>query len=185
MVDTFLPLTSRRVTRGGQLAAWARLERRRIAYHVHKLRQKEGALTTDYLRERLDSLMRFRVLPMVRATMAREKPVDEIRSSKDLSELLLAASMKYEARPYSGRVLLCTAADRHEETVRDYVIGWKDVLIGDLDVLILTGDHMTMFDPENVQPLVEKLRGALGADEAGGQMAGRAGALIMSKRASS
>jgi len=30
-----------------------------------------------------------------------------------------------------------------------------------VDDLILPGDHVTMFDPENVQPLVEKLRQAL------------------------
>ncbi len=92
--------------------------------------------------------------------------------------------MKYEATPYSGRVVLCTAADRHQELLRDYVTSWKDVLKGQLDVLILDGNHNTMFDPENVQPLIERLRDVLS-----GAAAGRAlvdlGTPTMSKRASS
>ena len=155
LVDTFLPLTSRKLSKAGQLAAWARLEQRRLAYHVQKVRQGETELTTDYVRQRFDAFMRFRVRPMVQAAL-KDKPA-EIRSSKDLGEILLAASMKYGAKHYPGPVLFCAATDRHEGSVEDYVAEWKNILSGEIDVLPLSGDHVTMFDPENVQPLVNRL----------------------------
>ena len=161
MVDTFLPLASRKRTKAGQLAAWGRLEGKRLAYHFNKVRKDKDTFTTDYLKKRMESLIRLRLRPMMHAALAKEKPVEGIRSSKDMSELVLAASMKYEAASYRGHVLLCSAADRHEETVEEYVKGWKDILTGNVEDLVLPGDHVTIFDPENVQPLVEKLRQVL------------------------
>jgi surfactin synthase thioesterase subunit len=75
-----------------------------------------------------------------------------------LNDLVVAASMKYEARSYAGRVLLCAAADRPSGPEWDYVSAWKSVLTGDVEIEVAEGNHMTMFDPENVQPLVDKLR---------------------------
>jgi hypothetical protein len=145
-----------------QLTAWARLEQRRLAYHVDKLRRREERLSGDYLRKRFESLIQFHVRPMLQASLAKDKPVSEIRSSKDLGELVLAASVQYQAKPYAGRALFVAASDRAEGTVQDYVKEWSEVLTGELDVVILEGNHVDIFDRENVQPLVEKLRHLLG-----------------------
>lgn len=165
MVDTFLPLTSRPLSKVEQLATWARLEQRRLAYHVKKVRRHDAALTTGYLKARFESLIRYRVRPMVQAAFARE-PVESILSAKDFGALVLEANMKYEAKPYAGRVLLCAASDRSDGEVHDYVSGWKDVLRGELDVLVLNGDHSQIFDTENVRPLVERLRTIVAFDSA-------------------
>jgi len=55
--------------------------------------------------------------------------------------------MKYEAASYRGHVLfVLRGRDRHEGTLEDYVAGWKEVLTGSVDDLVLPGDHVTMFE---------------------------------------
>jgi NADPH:quinone reductase-like Zn-dependent oxidoreductase/thioesterase domain-containing protein/short-subunit dehydrogenase/acyl carrier protein len=156
IVDTFLPLASRKLVGAQKFTAWARLERKRLMYHLQKLRHAE--LTADYVRQRFGSLVDSRLRPILASALGGKKPVGDVRSSKELHDLIMAASMTYEAQSYAGRVLLCAAADRPIGPEWDYVTAWKSVLTGDVEVEVAEGNHLTMFDPENVQPLVDKLR---------------------------
>jgi thioesterase domain-containing protein len=162
IVDAFLPLTSRNLTKVGQWAAWADLERRRLEYYIRRLRRGDDDLSAEFLKKRLEGFVRLRLKPMMDAAQSASKPVEEIHSGKVLGELVLAASMKYEAKHYRGRVLLASAADRNEGTPDAYAAEWKQVLTGDVNLVVVPGNHMTMLhDSENVEWLVEELRSTL------------------------
>ena len=162
IVDAFLPLTSRNLTKLSQWATWVDLERRRLEYHIRRLRRGDDDLSAEFLKKRLEGFVRLRLKPMMDAAQSASKPVEEIHSGKVLGELVLAASMKYVAKPYRGRVLLAAAADRNEGTPDAYAAEWKQVLTGDVNLVVVPGNHMTMlYDSENVETLVEELRRTL------------------------
>ena len=136
-----------------------------MLYHLRKLRQQPAREMPDYIRERIDSFVRFRLRPILRATFARQTtPLGGIQRSKDFSETLLMANTTYRARPYVGRALLCMADDCHDGSVQEQIGLWQTILRGELDVLVLEGDHASLFNPENAGPLIERLRHLLSED---------------------
>ena len=165
IVDSFVPPASQHLTTAGQLAAWGRMERRRMLYHLRKLREQRAREMPDYIRERLESFVRFRLRPLLRATFVRQTtPLAGIQRSKYFGDTLLTAITTYRAKPYSGRTLLCMADDCHDGSVQEHVRLWQTILRGQLDVLVLEGDHASLFNPENAGPLLERLRLLLSED---------------------
>lgn len=66
----------------------------------------------------------------------------------------------YHPGAYAGRILLLKTPERiHGADIpRDY--GWADVA-ADLEIIDVPGEHMTLFDPGNVEVLAEPLRARL------------------------
>ena len=136
-----------------------------MLYHLRKLRQQPAREMPDYIRERIESFVRFRLRPILRATFARQTtPRAGIQRTKDFNEMLLMANTTYRAKPYIGRTLLCMADDCHDGSVQEQIGLWQTILRGELDVLVLEGDHASLFNPENAGPLIERLRLLLSED---------------------
>lgn len=71
------------------------------------------------------------------------------------------AMQAYQPRPFPGRITLFKAQDQSDkfEWPDDY--GWKDYAAGGLDIITVAGQHLTLFDPENVHHLAEVLSPAI------------------------
>lgn len=76
--------------------------------------------------------------------------------------ILVSAWNRYEASNYGGRVVLLNAADRPPEYGRDPTLGWRRCATGNIDVLIVPGDHYSIMRPPDVLTMVERIAPYLG-----------------------
>jgi thioesterase domain-containing protein len=164
VVDGYLPPASLKFGKTQQLVTWARMEGQRLAYHVRRLRQERAFPSKEYVRERMANLVRYRLRPILQASIKKQAPKDGIASAETLAQLLLSANATYRAKPYPGRIVLCVAQDRHDDVLGDHSAIWKTVALGQVEIVTLRGDHESIFDSENISPLIEKLRDVLTAD---------------------
>ena len=75
------------------------------------------------------------------------------------------AMQAYQPRPFKGRTTLFKSNfvnDKIEET-SDY--GWSSLALGGLDIRTVTGHHLEIFEPENIDTLAEALANALDSSQ--------------------
>ena len=73
------------------------------------------------------------------------------------------AAARYEPGPYAGRVTLLRSALEPSGPFLDPQMGWRFVASGPIDVVVLDGDHFTVFQGQGVQQMAEKIASALEA----------------------
>ena len=70
---------------------------------------------------------------------------------------IIAASYRYQALPYDGRVLFCTPTKRPPGRAWRFGPIWQRLLSGPFENLQLPGDHRTMFEQPEIQHLADRL----------------------------
>ena len=70
--------------------------------------------------------------------------------------MIARAQSKYKACAYPGRIVLFRAADDDDDEMND-ACGWDHIAKGGLEIYDIPGNHQTIFDPQNVAALAEKL----------------------------
>jgi thioesterase domain-containing protein len=72
-----------------------------------------------------------------------------------------SVAQAYTPKPYPGRVTLFRAAGRTAEYGNDPALGWEDVVRGEIRIITVPGDHMTILEEPHVWNLVEQLSACL------------------------
>jgi len=70
---------------------------------------------------------------------------------------------EYRPRPYRGNVVLCRAKRQLSGLVADPYLGWKDILIGGVDICEVPGHQQNIMLEPNVSRLAEELGSRLSA----------------------
>ena len=89
------------------------------------------------------------------------------RRSADRSSPFMGSSKEYiqSLGSYPGRITLILADNQPKGARLSYddpTNGWGAIADGGVDVIHVSGDHWTMFDPPNLQSLANALRVCLG-----------------------
>ena len=68
------------------------------------------------------------------------------------------ALLAYKPEPYAGRVTYFRAAQRMGRLVKFPEAPWTNIADGGIEIHVVPGDHYSIFEPPNVDVLVEKLK---------------------------
>ncbi len=89
----------------------------------------------------------------------------------DLHEALMDASVQavkeYTFKKYSGQMTLLRTSDKHRDQEKgagvqyDPQFGWGDIVTGEIDVHLVPGSHLTLFEESHVKVLAAKLKNCL------------------------
>lgn len=71
------------------------------------------------------------------------------------------AMQEYQPRPFSGRVTLFKASAASDKVERPADYGWAGVAEAGLDIVAVSGEHLTLFEPENITTLARALAASL------------------------
>jgi thioesterase domain-containing protein len=86
-----------------------------------------------------------------------------------LTHAFFAASARFVARPYAGRLTLFRATDVRPELLAVPELGWQGLARAGIDVLDVPGDHDTVTSEPNAPALAERFEAALRAAERSGR----------------
>ena len=76
-------------------------------------------------------------------------------------EAHLKAMRRYTPKAYDGNVVLFTAEDQGDGVIYPPHLGWEGYVHGELEVLPIPGEHITIFEEPHVRTLSQKLKNAL------------------------
>lgn len=71
------------------------------------------------------------------------------------------AMQAYRPPAYQGRITLFKAAAASDKVERPADYGWATVAGGGLDIVLVSGEHLTLFAPENIATMAQALTDAL------------------------
>jgi non-ribosomal peptide synthetase component F/thioesterase domain-containing protein/acyl carrier protein len=80
---------------------------------------------------------------------------------RDNVMMFSSVAQAYSPKPYPGRVTLFRAAGRTAEYGSDPALGWEEVVRGEIKIITVPGDHMTILEEPHVWNLVEQLSACL------------------------
>jgi non-ribosomal peptide synthetase component F/thioesterase domain-containing protein len=80
---------------------------------------------------------------------------------RDNVMMFSSVAQAYTPKPYPGRVTLFRAAGRTAEYGSDPALGWEEVVRGEIKIITVPGDHMTILEEPHVWNLVEQLSACL------------------------
>jgi non-ribosomal peptide synthetase component F/thioesterase domain-containing protein/acyl carrier protein len=80
---------------------------------------------------------------------------------RDNVMMFSSVAQAYTPKPYPGRVTLFRAAGRTAEYGNDPALGWEEVVRGEIRIITVPGDHMTILEEPHVWNLVEQLSACL------------------------
>jgi thioesterase domain-containing protein/acyl carrier protein len=86
---------------------------------------------------------------------ARQRPMPG--PLRDNVMMFTSVAQAYTPKPYTGRVTLFRAAGRTAEYGKDPALGWEEVVRGEIEIITVPGDHMTILEEPYVWKLVEQL----------------------------
>ena len=78
------------------------------------------------------------------------------------------AMQAYRPRPFEGRITLFKTSTLNDKVERPADYGWARVALDGLDVVSVSGEHLTLFSPENIGRLAEVLTTSLNASNSNG-----------------
>jgi len=67
------------------------------------------------------------------------------------------AAMRYNPRPYSGRITLLETLEQQLSSPLDPSRGWHRLAAGGVESMLVTGNHLSMLDEPHVRDLADKL----------------------------
>jgi thioesterase domain-containing protein/acyl carrier protein len=85
---------------------------------------------------------------------------------RDNVMMFTSVAQAYTPKPYPGRVTLFRAAGRTAEYGNDPALGWEEVVRGEIEIITVPGDHMTILEEPHVWKLVEQLSACLDTSRA-------------------
>jgi amino acid adenylation domain-containing protein len=120
--------------------------RRHLKRVGRNLFSRIGPLRIEAHRENLEDMLDVALLP---------------ENHRRVSEALFKALSGYEARPYRGRVTLFRTRAQPLFRAMGLDKGWKELATGGVDVRIVPGDHLNMYDEPHVQVLAREVKACL------------------------
>jgi len=125
--------------------------------------------TTKRLGASIDRELKLMLLPRALRDQARltGENVDQMRhldipaAMKKVQAATSRAAARYEAGPYSGRIVLFRAARQPRGIVEDPTNGWSAVARGTLEVITVPGHHGAMIREPRVGELAAQLKHVL------------------------
>jgi len=80
---------------------------------------------------------------------------------QQLIEINFNAILRYDPRPYSGRVTLLRAKGERLVCSHDYYMGWSRFAAGGVDVRLIPGSHLSLFKEPHIRRLAAQLQTCL------------------------
>ena len=133
----------------------------RLKYHSGNLLFRQGRI--DYVRRKSKTLIRRL---RTRLWRLRQKPFTRMgiplpRSFQKVEEYNMLAIVKYQPRPYPGRITLFPPGTRSVGEFPDPEQGWGSLALGGVEIHHVTGDHLTMLTEPHVEVVAKKLTGCI------------------------
>jgi len=126
----------------------------RVRIHILNLKGKNLAGILKYIGTSFHTLSnRWRHRAIVKANKI-EQFQKEDRDKEEMRDLLLRS---YKPEPYEGKVTIFEAAERPWYMRWDPLEPWSKILIGQLDLVQIPGDHMTMLEKPQADELARKI----------------------------
>ena len=112
-----------------------------------------------FLRNRRDELLKGLRRRFRRATppVLRTEESDTARIIRTVYEANLIASLNYNPKPYHGPVTLFWARESFVNSTHRFRSGWNILAPESLEMIAVSGTHITMFDEPNVQVLAREI----------------------------
>jgi thioesterase domain-containing protein len=129
----------------------------RVKIHLNNLQDKNLFQILDYLRL---STSRYFTRLRNRSTLD-EKTVKRLIQKGQVKEVRKYILQTYKPEPYTGSVILFSATHRPWYMNWDPMEQWTNFITGQLDIVPIPGDHMTVLKPPQVALLAEKINAFL------------------------
>jgi thioesterase domain-containing protein len=143
-----------------RLAGSARKWWKLFTQNVRRLAALEHGAIPGFLRERAENItMRLFGVRAYRWSLQLGRPV--LPLLRQPSRALEQAARCYQPAPYPGSVTLFKAQVPGSPAAAGGTLGWGRVAMGGVEVLQVTGEHMTMIHEPQVQELARQLRACL------------------------
>jgi oxalate---CoA ligase len=112
-----------------------------------------------FLRNRTDEMLgglrtRFR---RASPSAIRKEESNTARIVRTVREANLIASLKYEPQPYRGPVTIFWARESFVNSTHRFRAGWSILASNHLEMIVVPGTHITMFEEPNVQVLAREM----------------------------
>lgn len=120
--------------------------RRHLKRVARNLFSRIGPLHVEAHRENLEDMLDVALLP---------------DNHRRVSEALFEALSGYEAQPYKGRVTLFRTRAQPVFRALGPDKGWKELAEGGVDVRVVPGNHLNMYDEPHVQVLAREVKACL------------------------
>ncbi|MBD0371761.1 MAG: amino acid adenylation domain-containing protein [Pyrinomonadaceae bacterium] len=120
--------------------------RRHLKRVARNLFSRIGPLHVEAHRENLEDMLDVALLP---------------DNHRRVSEALFEALSDYEARAYNGRVTLFRTRAQPIFRALGKDKGWKELAAGGVDVRLVPGNHLNMYDEPHVQVLAREVKACL------------------------
>jgi thioesterase domain-containing protein len=125
-----------------------------LAYHSFEspaldLEQMKALDRDTMLNYVIEHAKQQQVVPVDFNLLQARRFLDAMRSS-------LSACFSYEPKPYDGQVTLFRAAESDSED-NDATLGWGKYLSVEPNVVVVPGNHATMFSPPNIWTLIGEI----------------------------
>ena len=132
----------------------------RTKIHLINLRDKNLQEILQYARL---SAQRFSTRWRRRAALD-AKTIERYEQEGNVAEVRSLLLRSYKPEPYSGKVTLFSATNHLWYVRWEPMEQWVKILTGQLDIVSVPGDHMSMFEQPQVGLLAEKIEACLPPD---------------------
>jgi len=129
----------------------------RVKIHIINLRGKNLVESLQYFDS---SILRFLARWRSKAEMkpAMIQRYEQEGRAGDMRRLVLGT---YKPEPFKGNVTLFSATHRHWYIRWEPMEGWRKYIIGQIDIVPIPGDHLSVFEIPHVAALAEKINALL------------------------
>ena len=118
------------------------------------IRGNDWSFVTDVLTRRL-------IIP-IRDKLVYLRSSRQAKKEADLWDMTNKILLEYVWEPYTGKVTLISTQERQENQMLILMTDdWKPLAKGGLDVVVVSGNHNTIFYEPEVENLAEQLRQCL------------------------
>jgi len=67
----------------------------------------------------------------------------------------------YQPRPFKGHITLFKSSHVNDKFERPADYGWSGIALSGLDIVSVSGHHLDLFNPDNIETLAEALTSSL------------------------
>jgi thioesterase domain-containing protein/acyl carrier protein len=149
--------------RMNQYSGWKRkIAKVQLKFHLLKferayLQQLNSRQKRDYIASRASQKFARIKRAIVRGLRGTSSHSNVDTDSASPSDVLYAASAKYQPKPYLGRVVLIRSTERTFGFGHEVDLGWTDILGDSLEICETPGNHYTIYMQPNVDTLADKM----------------------------
>ena len=139
---------------------WARGLQRRFRFHLKRIARLDPREAAPYAVARLRTIARNTRAGAWRRVYRAGLGLGGVLHGRFQStdQAVLFALSTYDPEPYPGRIIFFRSADRLACFGGPLDFGWGKFALGGVEVHVVPGDHISMFEEPNVGQLAERLR---------------------------